>query len=141
MQRLKRVILGISGIICALCVMMNADCLAQDEIIMLEHEDVFVELKRPSVEFPHMMHEDSLGDQGCGLCHHIFDQEKGTLVYSEGDEQACADCHGLKKEGKALALREAFHKSCTGCHRQMKKSGPEKTGPTTCGECHQKKSK
>lgn len=120
--------------------MTVSDVMSQDEIITLEHKDVFVELKRPSVEFPHLKHEEALGENDCGACHHIYDEGKGALVYSEGDEQECGACHGLKKEGKKLALREAFHKNCTGCHRQMKKSGAEKSGPSTCGECHQKKS-
>jgi hypothetical protein len=111
---------------------------AQEETYLLEHKDVFVQMERPAVLFSHTLHEDSLAAHGCGVCHHVFDEQKKQLVYMEDEEQECKSCHEFKRDGKILALREAFHKSCTGCHRKMKKSDIEKSGPTTCGECHKK---
>jgi hypothetical protein len=35
-------------------------------------------------------------------------------------------------------LREAYHGTCTVCHRRLIQSRSEGSGPTTCGECHRK---
>jgi len=112
---------------------------AQEDTYVLAHQDIFTEMKRTAVNFPHTLHEESLSDDGCGTCHHIFDEQKRQLVYKEDEEQECKSCHGLEKEVAKPALREAFHKSCTGCHRKLKKTKIEKNGPTTCGECHKKR--
>lgn len=110
---------------------------AQEERISIDHPDVFTPARRPPVEFPHARHEETLDAQGCGACHHGPDPETGRLVYLDGEEQACKTCHGLDRVDRMPALREAFHRSCTGCHRKMKAENRE-TGPTTCGECHKK---
>jgi predicted CXXCH cytochrome family protein len=114
---------------------------AQDEVIVIEHKDVFKEMRRPSVSFPHARHEEALGEKGCGACHHVPDKQTGKLVYEEGSEAECSSCHTAEKQNRVPGLKDAFHQSCTGCHRQMKKADPAKKGPTTCGECHSKKSK
>ena len=44
--------------------------------------------------------------------------------------------HVAKEQEDVPALREAFHGSCTGCHRKMGKAEGMFKGPTTCGECH-----
>jgi predicted CXXCH cytochrome family protein len=110
---------------------------AQEEMITIDHQDVFAELRRPAVDFPHSLHEDSLSEAGCGACHHDVDADTGELVYLEGEEQECSACHDRTRAARTPALREAFHQSCTGCHRRMKQD-TGKTGPTTCGECHKK---
>ena len=112
--------------------------MAQEEEYNLAHEDVFGNLRRPQVFFSHEIHVDNLEDGGCGKCHHSPDDDTGQLVYIDGDEQPCAECHGLQKEDRILALREAYHTNCTGCHRDLIKSGNLQSGPTTCGECHRK---
>ena len=108
--------------------------LAQEDTYDLAHEDVFGKLQRPPVTFPHDVHMDALE---CGACHHEYDDDEGALVAVDDPDTGCAECHGAKKEGNQPALREAFHGSCTVCHRGMAKKG-EDTGPTTCGECHKK---
>jgi hypothetical protein len=112
--------------------------IAQEEEYILAHEDVFGKLRRPQVVFSHENHVESLEDTGCGVCHHTPDDKTGQLVYIEGDDRSCKECHGLQKEGNAHALREAFHGSCTNCHRNQIKSDNLKSGPTTCGGCHRK---
>lgn len=92
---------------------------------------------RPAPVFDHTLHEEALDDPGCGACHHVLDEQTQKLVYSEGEESACSECHFEKAEDGLLALREANHASCTACHRKMIKS-KLKSGPTTCGECHPK---
>jgi hypothetical protein len=112
--------------------------MAQEEEYILAHEDVFGDLRRPQVGFSHKNHAESLEDNGCGVCHHTPDDKTGQLVYLEGDERSCKDCHDLQKEDSTPALREAFHGSCTNCHRNQIKSDNHKSGPTTCGGCHRK---
>jgi hypothetical protein len=41
----------------------------------------------------------------------------------------CANCHEPPKE--------AFHKNCQGCHKELKKED-KNTGPVGCRECHMK---
>ena len=112
--------------------------MAQEEEYILAHEDVFGKLRRPQVGFSHENHVESLEDKGCGVCHHAPDDKTGELVYIEGDERTCKECHDFKKQGGIPALREAYHENCTGCHRTQIRSGNLKSGPTTCGGCHRK---
>ncbi len=115
-----------------------APVLAQDEDVSDPIAyTLFSNQKRPSPEFDHTLHEDSLGDDGCAKCHHILNEETKILIYSEGEEAACSECHTAQLDGDILALKEANHASCNKCHRQMKKQ-KKTTGPTTCGECHKK---
>ena len=107
---------------------------AQEDTYELAHEDVFGKLQRPAVTFRHDLHMDVLE---CGACHHVYDEEKGVLVPEEYPDTGCVDCHGARMKDSAPALREAYHGSCTVCHRDTAKKG-EKTGPRTCGECHRK---
>ena len=112
--------------------------MAQEADYILTHEDVFGNLRRPEVGFSHEIHAESLEKSDCGVCHHTPDDKTGQLVYSEGDERSCKECHDLQEEADIPALREAFHGSCTDCHRNQIKSGNPKSGPTTCGGCHQR---
>jgi hypothetical protein len=52
-------------------------------------------------------------------------------------DTGCTECHGAEKEDDKPALRQAFHGSCTVCHREAKKAG-RASPPVTCGECHKK---
>jgi Class III cytochrome C family len=112
---------------------------AQEDVYRLENTDIFGILRRPAVEFQHDVHIDALEDNGCGACHHAPDAGTGKLVYVEDEEGSCSECHGAKEQENVPALREAFHGSCTGCHRQMGKAEDAFKGPTTCGECHSAK--
>ena len=112
--------------------------MAQEEEYILAHEDVFGNLRRPQVVFSHENHAARLKDTGCGVCHHTPDDNTDQLVYIEGDDRSCKECHGLQKEDSTPALREAFHGSCTNCHRNQINSDNLKSGPTTCGGCHRK---
>ena len=112
--------------------------LAQEDEYNLGYSDVFGKLRRPAVKFSHAIHADNLADAGCGVCHHSPDDKTGKLVYIEGEELSCGECHEAQKKNGEPALREAFHGSCTICHRNMIKTDKPKTGPTTCGGCHVK---
>jgi len=110
--------------------------MAQEADYVLAHDDVFGELRRPAVGFPHDLHTAGALADSCGECHHTPEDQTGRLVYIEGEESSCKECHDYKKEDDIPALREAFHASCTGCHRNLIKTGNPKSGPTTCGGCH-----
>jgi hypothetical protein len=109
---------------------------AQEESYRIEYTDVFGKLRRPAVDFAHEAHAAALEDSGCGACHHAPDEKTGKLVYVEDEEVSCSECHGRKEDDTTPALREAFHGSCTACHRKMIKEKDDFKGPTTCGECH-----
>ena len=110
--------------------------MAQEDEYLLAYPDVYGKLRRPSVRFSHEIHSDTLADEGCGVCHHNPDSDTAKLVYIEGEELGCSECHAAQKENDTPALREAFHTNCTGCHRNMIKTSKRTTGPTTCGGCH-----
>ncbi|MEA3544443.1 MAG: cytochrome c3 family protein [Thermodesulfobacteriota bacterium] len=65
------------------------------------------------VTFNHSTHQE-LTD--CVTCHHT------------GDYAQCKSCHGV--EENAPKAKNAYHKQCKDCHKEMKK------GPTRCKECH-----
>lgn len=109
----------------------------QEATIILAHKDSFGKLQRPPVHFPHDLHVDVLEDEGCGSCHHVFSKEKQGLVPADGEETSCTDCHQRKKEGNVPSLRQAYHGSCTFCHRTLEQEG-RAGGPVTCGGCHPK---
>ncbi len=110
---------------------------AKDNKITPQKNAFFSDMKRPLPVFDHPRHETGLSDKGCGVCHHVFDKTLNKLVYAEGEEAACNQCH-LKDASKNIpALREAGHEMCTGCHRNLIKE-KKPAGPTTCGECHRK---
>lgn len=48
-------------------------------------------------------------------------------------EKGCTSCHETDKGGKIAGLgKDWAHKTCKGCHEELKK------GPVKCGECHKK---
>jgi len=74
---------------------------------------------RGEVPFPHHAHQERLGD--CNVCHAVFPQEPQSL-------------NKLKAAGQ-LKPKEVMNKQCVKCHRAEKKAG-NKSGPTTCSQCH-----
>ena len=110
--------------------------IAQESDYILAHQDIFGKLRRPAVNFSHDIHSETLESDGCGICHHAPDEQIGKLVYTEGEELSCKECHVQRKKNQIPALREAYHGNCTVCHRRLIKAGQPETGPTTCGGCH-----
>jgi len=77
------------------------------------------------VTFSHGMH--SLVAEDCATCHHHS---------QAGQTPACSKCHGASSESKQSGipgLKDAYHRQCIGCHREMD------MGPTGCAECHTSK--
>ncbi len=114
---------------------LNNPVASQEDSYEIGYQEIFEKLQRAPVTFPHDLHMTTLDEQGCGLCHHVYDESKRVLVPADGEETTCTECHGADKKAAAPALREAYHGKCTVCHRSLIGKG-EKAGPTTCGECH-----
>ena len=83
----------------------------------------------------HQRHVEASDDK-CETCHHVYDEEADALVYEEGQESSCRDCHGESTVGDTLGMREASHLGCVGCHLQREEQG-EEAGPTDCAGCHE----
>jgi hypothetical protein len=97
----------------------------QADSITIEYPEHHVGDKYQGVQFAHKKHADAFKD--CKTCHH---------TWKEGENvKKCVECH--TKDSKVDA-KKAFHGSCRGCHREMKKAG-KATGPTPCTKCHAKK--
>ena len=122
-----------------LAVAVWTDSIAQEADYILAHQDIFGKLRRSSVNFSHDIHSETLESDGCGICHHVSDDQSGKPVYVEGEELGCKECHVQLKDNQIPALREAYHGNCTACHRRLIKEGQPQSGPTTCGGCHVKK--
>ena len=137
MRRTRTSIIFIAGfLICGITA--GSVSIAQEAEYTLAHSDIFGKLRRPQVSFSHEIHTEALAGDGCGICHHVQDDQSGKLVYVEGEELSCSECHVRQKNKDTPALREAYHGNCTGCHRRLIKSSYPNSGPTTCGGCHVK---
>lgn len=136
------VILGIATFLWA----VNLD--AQPDDISLDDKEVFISRSRPAVEFPHIQHIDA--EMECSDCHHRFKGGENVVDEGELEEDAegikCSSCHKSEAgfrfkpdlDTTKRNLQQAYHRMCTGCHRQVSKD-KKKSGPVTCGECHPKK--
>ena len=67
----------------------------------------------------------------CSACH--------LNIKGQKDMASKDRCKGLRaalsRAGNPREPKVFFHKTCNGCHRNMKKAGI-KTGPTSCKGCH-----
>ena len=87
-------------------------------------EVIKLEARQGVVTFSHAKHA-ALEGLTCKTCHH---EMKGETV-----EKKCSDCHKKKAQNNTPTMKNAAHKQCRGCHKQIKK------GPTSkCKECHVK---
>jgi len=85
-------------------------------------------LKGP-VTFNHKAHASSIA---CTKCHHTWKQETSKTP------PKCAECHKAGDTSEK-GLKNAFHKQCIDCHKDLQKQG-KKTGPTVkCSDCHASK--
>jgi hypothetical protein len=73
----------------------------------------------------------------CDPCHHIFDDKAKKLVYVEGKENPCRDCHREKTEENRSSFKIAAHEACIRCHQEKAVAHPgEPVGPQFCAGCH-----
>jgi hypothetical protein len=76
-------------------------------------------------------------DEKCDACHHLYDEAAEKLVYVEGEESSCRDCHREEKEEKRSAFEVAAHEACIGCHRDPPPGiQTDDVGPQLCAGCH-----
>ena len=81
-------------------------------------EKVVLSASMGDVTFEHFSHQDAVED--CTTCHHAG-VEAGK----------CSSCHGVNED--APSAKDAFHKSCKGCHQEVGGNAP-----TKCKGCHVK---
>ena len=74
-------------------------------------------------------------EEKCENCHHEYDKQAQKLVYAKGKEGSCAYCHKDTPVENTMAIKEASHFQCIGCHRdRMAKN--QQAGPIGCVGCH-----
>jgi len=77
------------------------------------------------VPFDHKHHVDA--KVPCATCHHK--QKDGKTV-------PCLECHKKDADGATPSFKDAFHKTCKGCHEKTVKEKADSKAPTKCGDCH-----
>jgi len=120
MKRVSAVMIGVVAAV-ALIGFWTADLAAKKP----SPKSVTIENKNGAVTFPHEQHQK---DIKCETCHHAKDPDK----------VACRACHTDQADGKRLTAKDAFHKTCRGCHDQKVKADPNSKAPTKCKDCHKK---
>lgn len=117
------------AVILVLILGLNAS--GNDKRITFLDRTAFENHKEPTSDFGHDYHYLDL-DIECNFCHHVY--ENGVLVKDKNSEdKRCVECHPVKAtKDKKLALMEAYHMNCKGCHEEKKE------GPVMCGNCHRK---
>jgi hypothetical protein len=86
--------------------------------------DLFTDLERGPVKFPHDRHTDALDKKSCSTCHQTDPQESLSFSFPKNPNIQNRD-----------ALTNSYHDACIGCH-QERRDLKLSTGPDTCGECH-----
>jgi len=81
--------------------------------------------KMAPVSFSHETHATK-AKVDCVKCHHADAQSP----------KACTTCHKAEAKDKAPGAKDAFHKTCQGCHKDAAAKGAK--APTKCNECHKK---
>lgn len=78
----------------------------------------------------HARHIDA-ADGKCDTCHHQYDEALKKLVYVQGQEVSCRDCHGTVPAERRPTFRSVSHESCIACHDEYG------AGPRDCAGCHE----
>jgi hypothetical protein len=92
-------------------------------------DEIVFDAPNGKVTFNHKKHNETLKID-CLKCHHTWKQ-------GETSGKKCMECHKTGAEGKTLSKKDAFHKTCKGCHDESKKAN-KPAGPTMCTQCHVK---
>ena len=122
-----------------------ADTITMDSKIYPKHT-------KKLVTFSHKKHAE-YKDVSCSDCHHVYTDGKNT--WKEGDEvQKCEECHSepAKPKGDKTKMskaekikkyhKDALHKNCKGCHKEMiDKDSEMGMKLKKCSGCHPKKKK
>lgn len=105
----------------------QGETITGNDVLLIEHREIFGSLERPPVLFDHGLHERALKAEGCGACHH--ETEGGNLIF--------AHIFVVMPKEKS-AVRDSYHAACVSCHEERIQKGKDH-GPVTCGECHDKR--
>ncbi len=92
-------------------------------------DEIVFDASMGKVTFPHKKHSETLKID-CVKCHH-------TWKPGETSGKKCEECHKKAAEGKTPSMKDAAHKTCKGCHDELKKAN-KPAGPTGCTQCHVK---
>jgi len=94
------------------------------DIIAIDTLIQFGKIDRPSVLFPHDLHQKAIEKKGkdCLACHK--ETEKGLSLKFK-----------RVKDADKQKVMDIYHTECIGCHKENK-AGNEKSGPIVCAECH-----
>jgi hypothetical protein len=109
----------------------------------IDNRKAFAKSVQAPVQLTHEKHS-KVHKTACTECHHVY--KDGKNIWKEGDKvEKCVTCHPTDKKAaaekfgptKMLDLKNAFHKNCQACHKELVKAG--KKAPVQCAECHIKK--
>jgi hypothetical protein len=97
------------------------------DIIRIDSMQQFGKLERPAVTFLHQKHSEVVTkkNKDCKTCHLI---EKDRMVFK----------YMRREDSSHQEVMDTYHTNCIACHQQTKDAN-EKSGPLTCGECHQER--
>ncbi len=111
------------------------------DIITIDTLKVFGYLEKPQVIFFHDAHTKALEKKGkdCSYCH-LEDNSAIPGTFKDAVKGVARLSIKFKRlEDRARKdVMDVYHKFCIECHTQMT-SKKEKTGPITCGGCHDNK--
>ena len=97
------------------------------DVITIDGLKAFGDLERLPVAFRHDKHTETLAKEGkdCLSCH----------IKDEKTEKRALKFKRLADESKDRSM-DIYHAYCVSCHNEALSAG-KKSGPITCGECHQ----
>ena len=97
------------------------------DIIRIDSMQRFGKLERPAVTFLHQKHTEALEkkNKDCKTCHLT---ENDRLVFK----------YMRLVDSTHQEVMDTYHTNCIACHQQTA-DAKEKSGPVTCGECHQER--
>lgn len=98
------------------------------DFIIIDYLEIHGADKFAPVPFTHKKHYVDY-EIPCRGCHHAW-----TLDIRD-DPIKCKECHKGKKVSDVILLRNAFHRSCLACHRELRNQ-KKPTGPIGCKKCH-----
>jgi len=98
------------------------------DFIIINYKEMHTTDKFAPVPFTHKRHYVDY-EIPCRACHHAW-----TLDVRDNPIK-CKECHKGKDISKAILLRNAFHRSCLNCHRDLRREKKD-TGPIGCKDCH-----
>ena len=98
------------------------------DFIIINYQTSHTTDKFAPVPFTHKRHYVDY-EVPCRACHHAW------TVDVRNNPLKCKECHKGKEVSSAIHLRNAFHRSCLNCHRELRRQ-KKPTGPIGCKSCH-----